>query len=132
MEETELTIGETSTNITEFYKSYKTVEGQVNLNTTTLGYVKTGKLDEDKDGYDIVGIEIGEKKQDSNNEEVFNKFARFTSDKLSFFDDEGEEVAYVSDKRFKMIDAEIEGTLYWGAYKITRSYGLAFKRIGRG
>ena len=77
----------------------------------------------------IYGLEIGQTSE-LNGAEVFNKFARFTSDRLSFYDKNDTEVAYISDYKLYITYAEI-GTLKLGAYIIDTTNGLAFKWVGR-
>jgi hypothetical protein len=69
-------------------------------------YVKSGKLYETDAGIPVYGIEIGQEVE-ANGTTVFNKFARFTSEKLSFYDANGNEVAYISDKKLYIGQAEI-------------------------
>ena len=47
-------------------------------------------------------------------DEVFNKYARFISEKLSFYDSNGTEVAYISDKKLFIKMAEITVSLKIG------------------
>lgn len=93
--------------------------------------IKTGLLEYDDDGYAIYGIEVGERKTDENGNEVFNKFARFTSDRLSFYDQNGNEVSYISDDKLYITNAHITGNLNLGGYILESSNGIAFKWAGR-
>lgn len=76
-------------------------------------YVKSGLLYSTDAGVPVYGIEIGQT-VDANGEEVFNKFARFTSEKLSFYDANGNEVAYISDKKLYIGQAEITTSIKIG------------------
>lgn len=76
-------------------------------------YVKSGLLYYTDAGIPVYGIEIGQQVE-SNGTEVFNKFARFTSEKLSFYDANGNEVAYISDKKLYIGQAEITISLKVG------------------
>lgn len=78
----------------------------------------------------IYGLEIGQTSM-IDGVEVFDKFARFTSDRLSFYDKNDTEVAYISDYKLFITNAEITGTLKLGAYIIDTTNGLAFKWVGR-
>lgn len=69
-------------------------------------YIKSGLLYYTEAGIPVYGMEIGQT-VDVNDEEVFNKFARFTSEKLSFYDANGNEVAYISDKKLYIGQAEV-------------------------
>ena len=60
--------------------------------------IRSGLLYYDEDGVPIYGLEVGQKNE-IDGEEVFNQFARFTADKLAFYDYAGNEVAYISDQQ---------------------------------
>ena len=71
-------------------------------------YLKSGLLYYTDAGIPVYGLEIGQSVKDEvAGEEVFNKYARFTSEKLSFYDQNGSEVAYISDKKLYIRIAEI-------------------------
>lgn len=76
----------------------------------TNAYLKTGKLQEDENGIGIYGLEIGQTRQVAG-ETVFQKVARFTADRLSFFDSSDVEVAYISDYHLYITNAIITGSL---------------------
>ena len=75
--------------------------------------IRSGLLYYDDDGIPVYGLEIGQKTM-VDGEEVFNKFARFTSDRLSFYDRNGIEVAYISDYRLYIYNVEITGIFKMG------------------
>ena len=101
----------------------ETVHGMVMEITANI---KSGLLAEG-----VYGIEVGQTTT-IDGEEVFNKFARFTADRLSFYDSQGSEVAYISDRKLYITDAEVKGTLKLGGYLIYTTNGLTFKWVGRG
>lgn len=71
-------------------------------------YLKSGLLYYTDAGIPVYGLEIGQSVRDEiAGTEVFNKYARFTSEKLSFYDSNGIEVAYISDKKLFIKMAEI-------------------------
>lgn len=71
-------------------------------------YLKSGLLYYTDAGIPVYGLEIGQSVKDEvAGVEVFNKYARFTSEKLSFYDSNGNEVAYISDKKLFIRIAEI-------------------------
>lgn len=72
----------------------------------TKAYVKTGALYNTDGGVAAYGIEVGQN-VDVNGQEVYRKYARFTSEKLSFYDANDIEVAYISDKKLYIRIAEI-------------------------
>lgn len=76
--------------------------------------IKSGLLYTTDAGVPVYGIEIGQSVTDVSGTEVFSKYARFTSEKLSFFDSNGFEVAYVSDKKLFIKMAEITVSLQVG------------------
>lgn len=106
------------------------VEKQLGSTVTSIkeitANIKSGLLSEG-----VYGIEVGQKVT-IDGEEVYDKFARFTSDRLSFYDRNGSEVAYISDYKLHITDAEIKGTLKLGGYRIDTTKGLTFKWVGRG
>jgi hypothetical protein len=60
---------------------------------------------------------------------VFSKYARFVADKLSFYDKNDTEVAYISDYKLYITNAQITGTLNLGRYELDPTDGLAFKWV---
>lgn len=76
-------------------------------------YIKSGLLYYTDAGIPVYGIEIGQEVE-TGGEKVFNKFSRFTSEKLSFYDPNGIEVAYISDKKLYIKQAEITISLKVG------------------
>jgi vacuolar-type H+-ATPase subunit H len=81
-------------------------------------YVKSGLLYYDDNGIPIYGVEVGQTNL-VNGQEVFNKYARFTSDRLSFFDQNGTEVAYISDRKLFISNVEITVSLKMGGFEDT-------------
>ena len=96
----------------------------------TNAYIKTGLLYYQEDGSPVYGLEIGQTNS-VDGQNVFDKFARFASDRLSFFDSNDTEVAYISDYKLYITNAEITGSLWLsGKFKIYYNGGLAFQWIG--
>lgn len=77
-------------------------------------HIVSGVL-EYKNGFPVYGVEIGQTNEE-NGEKVFSKFARFTADRLSFYDRNGFEVAYISDYRLYITDIEVTGSLAAGYF----------------
>ena len=101
-----------------------------NLNTVieNTAYITVGKVYDNPDGGAVYGLKIGQK-DTANGEEVFNQFATFTADRLSFYDNNGTEVAYISDTEMVITNAKIKYALLFGevsGYKLDSSDGLAF------
>lgn len=110
-EKTEAAITETDKNITQKFQLIQKVETDVaGLESAVRemnAYIRTGFLFEDEDGVARYGVEIGEQaEKDGIN--VFNKFSRLTSDRLSFFDNNGIEVAYISDRKLYITTAQVQ------------------------
>lgn len=96
----------------------------------TNAYIKTGLLYENPDGTPVYGLEIGQS-NNVNGQTVFSKFARFSADRLSFYDRNDTEVAYISDYKLYITNAEITGALALAnKFKIYYNNGLAFQWIG--
>lgn len=89
------------------------VEGLEGYRQDTDAYLRTGMLDTDEAGMPVYGIEVGQKTS-LNGQEVFRKFARFTSEKLSFYDQNGMEVAFISDRQLYITAVEITRRLVQG------------------
>lgn len=97
--------------------------------TQTSAYIRTGVIDQDENGIPIYGLEIGQTNEVSG-QEVFNKYARFSSSRLSFYDQNDTEVAYISDYKLYITNVHITGTLTMGEYEINTADGLAFRWMG--
>ena len=126
-EATNKKVEENSKGVTE---TYSRVEGVEDENRITNAYIHRGLLDNGK-----YGIEIGETSEDG----IFRKYARFTAEKLSFHDINGNEVAYIgagdSDKTdtnclYVRGKSVFLGEIQLGRYKTDSSDGLAFTWIG--
>lgn len=96
---------------------------------TVTSTIKTGELYRDQSDLPVYGLEIGQRNT-IGGVETFNKYARFTSNRLSFYDAGGYEVAYISDSKLYITHAEITETLKIGGYSIDTSNGIAFKWAG--
>ncbi len=75
--------------------------------------IKSGLLYYDENEIPVYGLEVGQRNI-INGVEVFNKFARFTSDRLSFYDQNSIEVAYISDRKLYINNVEITVSLKIG------------------
>lgn len=132
-EETSQTITENSESIEQMFVSIQEILSSVeeieNLMVQTNAYIKSGLLAYDSQGLPVYGLEIGQRNT-INGEEVFDKYARFSSDKLSFYDKNDIEVAYISDYKLYITNAEITGNLTLGKYEIDTSDGLIFRWVG--
>lgn len=134
-EQTVQDIEANSTEIEQFYTNLQEIITDIeNINFTLLevnAHIRSGLLYTDEDGIPVYGLEIGQINT-VDGEEVFNKFARFTADRLSFYDQNGSEVAYISDYKLHITHMEITGTATFGAFLIDTSKGFKLKWVGRG
>lgn len=118
-EETDAAIQANSTNIQQLYSNIQMVitdidsleQKQIEANA----YINSGLLYFDSQGVPMYGLEIGQRTE-LDGQEVFNKFARFTADRLSFYDQNGTEVAYISDKKLYITQVEITGSEIMGGF----------------
>lgn len=128
-EDTEALITANSTSMTQAFTNIQSIESNVDeINNTVMGItanIKTGKLFEDDNGVPVYGVEVGQKTI-VDGAEVFNKFARFISNRLSFYDQNGNEVSYISDYKLYITNAQITGNMWIGGYKVDTSNGIAF------
>lgn len=134
LKETESKIEYSSDGVTEYYTKIETidsrVEGVEDEVETTNAYIKRGELPNGE-----YGIEIGETSEDG----IFRQYARFTSEKLSFHDINGNVVAYIGAGTNDKDDtnclyitgkAVFQGEVLFKGYKMDTSDGLAFTWIG--
>lgn len=121
-----------ATGIEDLYNHVQKITSDIgNLKSSIIevnARIKSGLLYYDDEGVPIYGLEVGQV-NDVDGVEVFNKFARFTSDKLSFYDKNDTEVAYISDYKLYITNAQITGTLTLGRYVIDTSDGLSIKWV---
>jgi hypothetical protein len=105
--------------------------GKIRAELLVNGHIYSGIIEYAKDGEAIVGIEIGQTTK-KDGEDVFNKFARFTAEKLSFYDAtmQDEAVAYISNYKMYITNAEVTGTLKLGGFTLDTSNGLALRWEG--
>ena len=119
--------------IKQSFTDIQTIESDVDgINDALVdvtAHIKTGKSYEDDDGSPVYGVEVGQK-DIVDGVEVFNKYARFTSSRLSFYDQNGTEVSYISDYKLYITNVVITGNIWIGKYVMDTSIGIAFKWIG--
>ena len=88
-----------------FTQRIEIVEGSIR---DTKAHINSGVLYHNEDNVPVIGIEIGQTTKGEDGD-VFNKYAQFTSEKLSFFDSGGDEVASVGDRKMSIANVEITG-----------------------
>ena len=110
----------------------QTVNGLMAATIATNAYIRTGLLYETSAGVPVYGLEVGQT-NNINGQDVFNKFARFSADRLSFYDRNDTEVAYISDYKLYINTAEITGRLQFGSrFQVfyQAGAGMIFKYMG--
>lgn len=131
-EQTDQNITATSKSVegvfTNVQKIVSDIENLENSIIETKAHIRAGLLYYDSNGAAVYGLEIGQKDV-VGGEEVFNKYARFTSDKLSFYDKNDTEVAYISDYKLYITNAQITGTLTLGRFVVDTSDGISIKWV---
>ena len=134
IEETEAKIDGNSEAITQHYKDIQQIlsdiEGFENSLIKVNAHIKTGLLYYDESGAPVYGLEIGQRTE-MDGVETFDKYARFTSNKLSFYDSNDNEVAYISDKKLYITHVEITGSFSFGGFvdKVTAG-GVITRWVG--
>ena len=125
-QETNASLDATSKNITQNYESIQSIESDIeNINELRKDncYIKTGWLD---DNETIAGVEVGKISEVDGVTQT--AFARFTTNKLVFFDDTGHELGSFSDYRLYVNIVVVREKLQFeGGYILDPSNGLAFK-----
>lgn len=113
---------------TNIQKIASDVEGLAYSLIEVNANIRQGLLDYDDGGIPIYGLEVGQRNT-IDGVEVFNKYARFTSDRLSFYDKNDIEVAYISDYKLHITHAQITGTLTLGRFQVSTTDGLVIKWV---
>lgn len=104
-------------------------DGNIKAELLVNGHIFSGIIEYAKDGEAIVGIEIGQTTK-VDGVETFDKFARFTANKLSFYDANAIEVAYISDFMMVITEAWVKGNLKIGSgFIFDTSNGIALRPI---
>lgn len=127
VEETSRTVVENSKYGEETYTNVQTIQGKVEYiedETKEINAsIKRGLLGYDDEGNAVYGVAVGE----TNDKGVYQKYAWFTADRLSFFDANGTEVAYIGAGCLYILGtSRFIGSVFFGGYKADTSDGLAF------
>lgn len=111
-------------------KSVQEQVGDLSYLVDVKAHINMGVVDT-VNGSPVYGIEVGQSTSEDG-ELVYDKFARFTADRLSFYDG-GNEVAYISDYKLHITNAEIAGNLQLGGLVSTvlPSGDVVEKWVGR-
>jgi hypothetical protein len=136
-EQTSQEIEQTSTKTDQLFENIQVIETEIeNLAYAlmeTNAYIRSGLLYTGDNGVPMYGLEIGQKVV-IEDEEVFRKFARFTADRLSFYDQNGSEVAYISDYKLYIRNVEITSSYKIGGLvdTVMSTGDVVTKWVGRG
>lgn len=134
-EETDAKIEGNSTAIEQHYHNIQQIlsdiEGFENKLIEVDAHIHSGLLYYDETGAPVYGLEIGQRTE-IDGVETFNKYARFTSEKLSFYDNNDNEVAYISDKKLYITHVEITGSFSLGGFiqKVLVDLSVVEKWVG--
>lgn len=119
IQNTNNTLKANSESITQYYENMQKVISDIDSLKSQLidvnAYIKTGLLYNDDDGVPIYGLEVGQTTE-KNGVKVFNQYARFIANKLSFYDSNGYEAAYISDKKLFVDNVEINVSFTMGGF----------------
>lgn len=135
-EETSQTITANSGSIDQLFKNVQTITtdiGKITETMVTNAYIRSGELYYDEDGVPIIGLEVGQRVED-NGEDKFNQFARFTASGMTFYDSNGNEAAYITDRKLYIRYAEILFSFIIGGFEDTvlSDYSVVTRWIGGG
>lgn len=128
--ETESELAESISGVSENLSGQiKAIAKNVDAILTVNAYVKSGLLYYNDEELPVYGVEVGQT-NNVNGEDVFKKFARFTADRLSFYDQNNEEVAFISDYKLFITSVEILYNLIGGGFILDLSRGWTLKFAG--
>ena len=113
---------------TDMQSVEETADGAYDSVRAVTANIKTGLLYTNESGVPVYGLEVGQRNVE-NGVESFRKYARFTANRLSFYDQNDTEVAYISDYKLFITQAQITGSITLGRYVADMSDGLAFKWV---
>lgn len=115
-QETEQKILENSQEILRSFRNAEELESAVEGIRSALidvnAYIRTGLLYEREEGGGVYGVEIGQQ-ETVDGALRFRRFSRLTAEKLSFFDSNDTEVAYISDEKLHVTGAVIHRLSSW-------------------
>ncbi len=137
VEQTGQTLEKTSVSLESLYSNIQQIFSDIDTLEDTIVYVtariRTGLLEYDDNGVPIYGLEVGQKNT-IDGVETFNKYARFTADKLSFYDQNGTEMGYISDHKLYIDNIEVLVSIKRGGLKeiILPNGDTVEKWVGRG
>ena len=113
---------------TELTAKFESLDGYRN---DTSAHIKTGLLGYTENNVPVYGMEIGQRTTDDEGAETFNKFARFSADKLGFYDasNQKDPVAYIGSHKMGITEAVVETNLTVNGFVFDTSNGIALMPI---
>lgn len=137
VELTNMNVNANSKSLEQLFKDIQTIDADLESIDNKLqeidvtANIKTGLLDYDTSGVPIYGLEVGQLTE-VNGVEVFNRYARFTANKLSFYDQNDMEVAYISDYKLYITHMQVTGSFKEGGYvdTVVNGGGIVTKWVG--
>lgn len=130
-QDTALTLEANAKGIAQNYENLQKLTGALQAYVETNAYLRSGLLEEQDDGTPVYGLEVGQR-DNVDGTEVFHKFARFTANRLEFYDggNQNTPVAYISDYKLFITNAQITGTLTLGGFELDTTDGICFRWTG--
>ena len=133
-EEASQTIAKNSTAIESIFENMQEILTDIDtLERSVIANIRSGVLDTDDNGVLVYGVEVGQITE-VDGVKVFDKFARFTADRMSFFDQNDNEVAYFSDRKLYITHAQVTGTFKMGGFvdTVLSDGSIVTKWVGTG
>ena len=128
--ETQTSLSESINGVSENLSSQiEAIAVKLDAILTVNAYIKSGLLYYNSESLPVYGVEVGQT-NNVNGADVFKKFARFTADRLSFYDQNDTEVAYISDYKLYITSVEILYNLIGGGFILDLSRGWTLKYAG--
>ena len=136
VEQNNMNVTANSSAIEQFYKEVQTINADLASVADKLqkidvtANIKSGLLAYES-GVPIYGLEVGQRTV-VDGVETFNKYARFTANKLSFYDQNDTEVAYISDNKLYIKHLQVTVSFKEGGYvdTIDANGGIVTKWVG--
>lgn len=121
----------TSKNVTQLLSEIEQISGEMNSIVQSNAWIKSGKLEDGTGGSKgVYGVEVGERRI-VDGQEVFDRYARFTSDGIYFYTPQSQSpVAYMTGTTLNITNVNVLGKMQLGGYTIDTSSGIAFKWAG--
>lgn len=104
-------------------------KGETTIVRSTNAWCRIGLLEGTTDNMPIYGMEIGQVTINEDNEELFSAYARYCSNGVYLYDQNGNQVATIDQNKIDITNAVISN-LVMGGYEISTSNGLTFKWKG--